>query len=208
MTRRSFRRAPEGERRGDLIRATLDCVADLGLQGASVREIAVRAGVTNGLIRHYFVSKDQMVYAAYRATVNGMTETAKAAIADINAPRARLRLFVRANLTAPVVDARTLSLWAAFVSMIRVDAEMAAIHREGYLGFRKEVEPLVLDVFEDAGRPISAAGAERYSIKINAIVDGLWLEGCMAGDMFDENELVAIGIEAVEATIGMPLSHH
>lgn len=206
VTRRPFKRAPEGERRHDLIRATLDCVADLGLQGATVREIALRAGVTNGLIRHYFTGKDQMIHAAYRETMTGMTETAKAAVEDMaHAPNERLAHFIRANLTAPVVDPRTLSLWAAFVSMIRVDPEMAAIHREGYLDFRREVEELVIDVFEASGKPIAKADAERLAIKINAIIDGLWLEGCMAGDMFDENELVAVGIEAVEATVGMPL---
>ena len=40
MNRRTFHRAPEGERRQDLIEATLDTIAELGLQGATVRQIA------------------------------------------------------------------------------------------------------------------------------------------------------------------------
>jgi AcrR family transcriptional regulator len=53
VTRRSYSRATEAERREDLIAATLDCIADVGIQGATVRQIAARAGVTGGLIRHY-----------------------------------------------------------------------------------------------------------------------------------------------------------
>jgi TetR/AcrR family transcriptional regulator, transcriptional repressor of bet genes len=209
VTRRPFRRAAEDERRADLVRATLDCIAEDGLQNASLRRIALRAGVTNGLIRHYFAGKEQMIHAAYRATMSGMTDMAKAAIADLDgSPRERLRGFVRANLTPPVLDRRTLSIWAAFVSVIRSDPDMAAIHRAGYLDFRREVEGLVRDLLEDEGREASAPVCERLAIQINAVVDGLWLEGCLAGEMFDGDDLALIGIEAVDRLVSTAPSLH
>ena len=73
MTRRTFRHEPEAVRRRALIDATLDAVADLGLAGATVREVAARASVTPGLIRRYFLSKDRLVEAAYAAFVDEMT---------------------------------------------------------------------------------------------------------------------------------------
>lgn len=171
-----------------------------------MREVAERAGVTNGLIRHYFATKNHMIHAAYREMIGEMTELAKSAVADIaNDPRMRLRLFVRANLTAPIVDPRTLSLWAAFVSLIRVDPEMAAIHREGYLAFRREVEHLVADLFAVTGRSLPPGETRRLAAKINAIIDGLWLEGSMAADMFEGGELARLGLEAVETIIGTRL---
>ena len=78
-TRRSYHRASEGERREELIAATLDCIAEAGIEGATVRQIAARAGVTPGLIRHYFMTKDQMLQAAYRQLMNGITQTTTAA---------------------------------------------------------------------------------------------------------------------------------
>ena len=53
----SFRRVPEFDRRADMIEATLDCIADLGIQGTTVRAVAAHAGVSNGLIRHHFASE-------------------------------------------------------------------------------------------------------------------------------------------------------
>jgi len=85
MSRRAFHRASEAERRQDLISATLDCITELGVQGATVRQIATRAGVTGGLIRHYFDGKDQMVQAAYRDTMMGMTRTAIEAAESLDA---------------------------------------------------------------------------------------------------------------------------
>ncbi|MHB1302019.1 MAG: TetR family transcriptional regulator C-terminal domain-containing protein [Acidiphilium sp.] len=205
LTRRTFRRAPGDERRQDLIRATLDCVAETGLHAVTVREVAVRAGVTNGLIRHYFESKDRMIQEAYRATMGEMTELVKAAslVAGATA-RERLRRFVAANLGAPVADIRRLTLWASFISMVHVDAAMAAIHREHYLAFRKELEALVGEVFAEAKLPARKANCRRAAIKINAVIDGLWLEGTLAPEIFANKELVAMGIEAVEAILGLP----
>ena len=34
---------------------------------------------------------------------------------------------------------------------------------------------------------------------------GLWLEGCLAGDIFETNEITEIGVEAVEAIVGFDL---
>jgi len=184
----------------------MDCVCDKGLQAATVRNVAARAGVSNGLIRHYFSTKDHMIQAAYRATISGMTVSAKAAVKDIaDNPALQLRLFISANLGPPVVDERTLSLWASFISLIHVDEKMAEIHRQGYLDFRKVVEGLIRNLFAEVDRPCSQQECERYAIKINATIDGLWLEGCLAHDIFASGELMEIGIEAVEAIIGISL---
>ncbi len=205
LTRRPFKRAPQAERRHDLIQATMDCVRDLGLQATTVRNVAARAGVTGGLIRHYFSTKDHMIEEAYRETVVRIT-AAKSVFEDVaDTAAARMRIFIAANLTAPVLDDRTLSLWASFISLIHVDDKMAAIHRDGYIDFRKVVEKLVLALFAEAGRPISGAECERYAIKINAILDGLWLEGCLVGDLFEAGELTEIGIEAVQSVLGIQL---
>lgn len=207
MSRRSFRRAPGDERRQDLIGATLDCIAERGLHGATVREIAVRAGVTNGLIRHYFDTKDHMIQEAYRFTMGEMTAAAKAAAETVRGkPRERLRRFVAANLSEPVLDIRRLTLWASFVSMVHIDPALAAIHREHYLAFREEIEPLVGDALTEARIPAGAVECRRYAVKINAAIDGLWLEGCLAPGLFAEGELVTMGIEAVEAILGLSLA--
>jgi AcrR family transcriptional regulator len=202
MNRRTFHRAPEGERRQELIDATLDTIAEVGLKGATVRQIAIRAGVTAGLVRHYFASKDQMVEDAYRSVL--ATFAAKAA--DITGdPRARLRRFITLNLTAPVANGRSLSLWASFISQVRLDPELAAIHRDGYLGFRNDLQGLIRDFLEAEGRNAGDADCRRHAIAINGMIDGLWLEGCLAGELFGEEELVAIALTSIEALLGLSL---
>ncbi|MBO9425469.1 TetR family transcriptional regulator C-terminal domain-containing protein [Labrenzia sp. R4_1] len=203
MTRRSFHRAPEAERRQDLITATLDCISELGLQGATVREVATRAGVTPGLIRHYFSSKDQMLQAAYREVMTGMTsKVADAADKGHSSARARLHDFIVANLTPPVADGRALSLWAAFISHVRVDPDFAEIHRESYLAFRSVLEALVADVLTEAGQAADTKRCQELAIAINGVIDGLWLEGTLVGDLFSETPLPGIAVRSVEVLLG------
>lgn len=64
-----------------LLAAAGDLLVDVGPHGATVREIARRAGVNHGLVHHYFGSKDQLLRAAmivlleeHRAYVKAATD--------------------------------------------------------------------------------------------------------------------------------------
>lgn len=200
MARRTFHRAPEAERRHDLIEATLDCIAEYGLEGATVRQIAIKAGVTAGLIRHYFQSKEHILQEAYRIVIARLTEKAERVTGD---PETRLRDFIVINLTEPVANSRSLSLWASFISRVSVDPELAAIHREGYLSFRNALESLLADFLSARGADASPERCRRLAIAINGLLDGLWLEGCLAGELFGKSELVEIALGSIETLIGL-----
>ena len=207
MTRRSFHHESVEVRRQDLIAATLDAIAEFGLQGATVREIADRAGVTPGLIRHYFVSKELMFQAAYRAIMNTMFETANDAAEELGTNAiSRLRIFVLANFKPPIIDPRNLSLWATFISQITVDEALAAIHREGYLAFRDKLEAHIGAALEETGRKLAPGELRYLAIAINGLMDGLWLEGSMAADMFGEGELAHVALSSVERLLGISLA--
>jgi AcrR family transcriptional regulator len=207
MTRRPFHHESEETRRTDLIAATLDAIAESGLKGATVREIAERAGVTPGLIRHYFTSKDLMFQAAYRAVMMTMFETAdQAAEAEGDSAITRLRVFVLANFKPPIVDPRNLSLWATFISQISVDPALAAIHREGYLAFRDRLESHIAAALAEAGRNLVPGELRYLAIAINGLMDGLWLEASIAADMFGEGELAHVALASVEKLIGVSLA--
>lgn len=203
MTRRDFHRATEAERRHDLIEATLDCISEAGLEGATVRRIADKAGVTAGLIRHYFASKETILQEAYKVVIARLTEKAKNLDGS---PEQRLASFIFINLTEPVANSRSLSLWAAFISRVSVDPALAAIHRDGYLGFRQELEDLLADFLAAKGEPPNPARHRALAIAVNGILDGLWLEGCLAGELFEERELVSIAFSSVAALIGHPIA--
>jgi AcrR family transcriptional regulator len=203
--RRSFVRDDPDARRAALIGAVLELMADGGPQAVTVRAIAERAGVTQGMIRHYFTSKEDLVNAAYQAHMAAQMEATEAAMPETGWAAERLRHVIAASLTPPVADARTLSLWAGFIHMIRRDTAMRATHEASYLAFRNALQALITEVMAEAGRPVDASAARRLAIACNAVLDGLWLEGGALPDAFAAGEVVEIGLASVRAILGIEL---
>ncbi|MGO4908098.1 TetR/AcrR family transcriptional regulator [Pseudorhodobacter sp. W20_MBD10_FR17] len=201
--RRKFNRQDEAARRAALIAAAIDLVADGGPAKATVRAIAERAGVTPGLIRHYFATKEALLRAAYAQVMDGMTEVSLAVLASApNHPEARLALFVAASLRPPVVDSRAMGLWAGFLHQMRQDAEMQAAHEAGYLQYRDLLQGLIADL----PRAVDGARLRADAIACNAVIDGLWLEGSALPHAFMQGELEQIGLHAVGAILGLDLT--
>lgn len=196
--KRVWQRAPEEARRADLIRATIDCVADGGVAAATVREVAARAGVSNGLIRHHFATKEALVQAAYRAHVEEMTGAAEDATSHTR-PDQRLASFLAANCRPPVLDARSLSAWAGFVGHVRNDPEMAAIHSAGYTRFCAFLETAI------AALGLGGDTA-RQARQIAALIDGLWLEGCLAPQLFADGELARLALDGAGRILNITLT--
>jgi TetR/AcrR family transcriptional regulator len=61
-----------------ILAAALDVFSERGFDGASTREIASRAGVTQPLLNYHFSSKDEL----WRAAVDGIFEALAAALAE------------------------------------------------------------------------------------------------------------------------------
>ena len=206
VLRRSFTREGGAQRREDLIAATLDSIAAAGTAGATVRMIARRAGVTPGLIRHYFHTKNDLITAAYGRLMDDMTGASAAGLAQGAASAVdRLASFVVAAVSAPVVDPRSLALWAGFIQMGLQDSEMKAVHARTYLGFRDELQNLIEAALRAEGRVCDPAILRRHAIACNAVIDGLWLEGSALPEGFVPGELPAIVVTSVGAILGIAL---
>jgi TetR/AcrR family transcriptional regulator, transcriptional repressor of bet genes len=203
--RKPYRREAEDKRRQALMAATLSLVSEGGARMATVRAIAERAGVTAGLIRHYFQSKENLIAQAYRQLMADMSESSTSVLNYAPSdPNARLAAFVAASLRPPVVDSDAVVTWASFIQETRRDPAMLDIHRQTYLGFRDQLQSLI------AALPVERSAEELRQLAIagNAVIDGLWLEGCTLPDEFAKGELVRIGVRAFGAMLGVDLHYY
>lgn len=202
--RRPYRREGEEKRRDDLVAAAVQLVAEGGAGAATVRAIAERAGVTPGLIRHYFSTKDELTLTAYRMVMEAMTQSAVQSLDDTAAdePLARLSRFVAANFRPPVLDPVRLAVWAAYLHRARVDPAMRAVHEATYLGYRDRLQELIAAL---PGRGAATARNRRDAIACNAVIDGLWIEGASLPEAFAAGELTEIALGAVGAILSVTL---
>lgn len=167
----AFTREHPDDRRRSLVEATARCLALHGVAGTSVRAICAEAGVSPGLLRHYFGGVGQAIAEAYR-WAGGRVEAAlaEAVAAAGDDPRARLLAYLAASFRPPIADPGLLATWLAFWSMTPVDAGIGALHAEIYAEFRGGIEALIRALRPDI------ADARLPAVALTALIDGLWLE--------------------------------
>jgi len=204
--RRLSRQEMSDSRRSELIDATLRVIATDGVKGATVRAIAEEAAVTQGLIRYYFRSKDELIIAAHERHMTNLIEVAvDAADGDYDCARTRLAMFVQASVSLPIIDPQGIALWAGFFQLVFHSPDMRASHQKTYHLLRNHLSRLAADVFEEAGRDVSEAELRTLSIACNAVLDGLWIEGGALPDQFADNELTDAALSAFEGLLNVEL---
>jgi AcrR family transcriptional regulator len=188
--RAKFTRELPAVRRRALIEATAQCLAERGHAATSVREVCARAGVSPGLIRHYFGGIDTLIAETYRFIGSHVAEALAAALQDPAATaEARLRAFIDASFRPPVLDPELLSIWLSFWALVRRDEAVRQVHRDVYAAYRRTLEQLIAAATEDRGRRVHAALA---SLAFTAMLDGLWLELCLDPTVFAPEDAVRI----------------
>lgn len=117
------------ERRLELVGATWRIIARLGIESATMREIATEAGFANGALKPYFPTKDTLLTFAFGHVFNRTNER----IAEVTAGKsgiAALRAFCVEVLPLDeerVNEARiVIPFWQKAIN----DPEKAAIHRD------------------------------------------------------------------------------
>ena len=202
--RRTYKREGEEGRRSALIEATLDCIAEGGPQAATVRAIALRAGVTQGLIRHYIATKEDRIAAAHETLMSRLTEASTARLDELPAdPLARLAGFVANAVSPPVVDPRAMTLWAASMQLVPRDAPMRKVHEATYLAFRNRLEAMIAQALHAAGKPTDPAQTRHLAIAGNALLDGLWIEASLLPAHFAQGEMTSIALRAFERLLDL-----
>lgn len=192
------REAPD-VRRQSLVEAAAACLAERGAAGTSVRAICARAGVSPGLLRHYFDGIDALIAETYRMIAGHVSATlAEAAEAAGPDPRARLIAFITASFRPPISDATLLATWVAFWSLVKTEPMIAAIHSETYRDYREQLEALL------AGQGIPARQAGLVAIALTALVDGLWLERSLDPTTFTPEEASAMAVRWLDTLLVRP----
>jgi AcrR family transcriptional regulator len=87
-----------GNRRRRILEAAIHAFATGGFEGASTREIAEAAGVTDPLLFYHFKSKADLYYAAVQDQLEKLRAGLDRALVGIDDPLARLRVFVEVYL--------------------------------------------------------------------------------------------------------------
>ncbi len=184
---RFSRLSPEARRR-EILAAAARCLARGGVGGFTVAEIAGEAGISNGLIGHYFPNKDSLLVATYQAEADRLLETTRAALdARAEGPDWRLNALLESAFCPQIFNRETVATWLALWGQVRGNAALREAHKAIYETYRKAFARAI-------ERSAAARGLQLDAVvlaaDISALIDGLWLEWGLDPDLFEPAEAI------------------
>src|SRR5215472_7792132 len=163
----------EDARRVQLVEVTIDSLAEVGFVGTTLAEIAGRAGVSPGLVAHYFGDKDGLLEAAFRTLARVVAVRMRERFALARTPRARVQAVIDANLGPENFDRRTGNAWLAFWGQV--------LHFKGLKRVQTAYQRRMLSNLRgDLRRMIPGEAAGSLAAMIAAMIDGVWLRAALS----------------------------
>ena len=196
-----YERQVASDRREALVDAAIESLKRWGHEGLSVRRIAAEAGVSIGLINHYFPNKDGLVAESYRAFSRRLAQSFEAAVEKApREPRARLRAYFDAFFSSPNLDPQVLTAWVVYWSLVQVSPEMRAVHQEESGGYGEVLGRLLSDLARERGR--TPGDVQLAAMGLTALLDGLWLKWCLDPESYRPKDAAALCDEWVDRVVG------
>lgn len=103
-------------RRQQLIRAAIEVIAEHGFAEVTVTRIAHAAGVSGGIIHHYFGGKNELLEGAMRSLLAGLYVEVSQRLRGVTDPRQRLYAIIDANFSPSQFSRHAIAAWLAFWS--------------------------------------------------------------------------------------------
>jgi betaine-aldehyde dehydrogenase len=163
----------EEARRGQLIEVTIDSLAEVGYVGTTLAQIARRAGVSAGLVAHYFGDKDGLLEAAFRTLARSLAARVGARLKLAHTARGRVQAVIDTNLAPEEFDRRTGTAWLAFWGQV--------LHVRGLKRVQTAYQRRMLsNLRSDLRLMISGEDAKSLAAMIAAMIDGVWLRAALS----------------------------
>lgn len=167
-------------RRQQLIKATMNAIDEVGLADATVARIAKRAGVSAGIISHYFGGKDGLLESTMRQILDdlGSAVAERRAAAAEDTPQAHIRAIIDGNFDRSQVNQSVMKTWLAFWASSMHQHDLQRLQR---VNDRR----LYSNLCSQFRRCLNKQDARRAARGLAAMIDGLWLRGALAPEGLD-----------------------
>lgn len=161
-------------RRTGLIRATIECLAEYGIERSTVAVICDRAGASRGLIAHYFDSKEDLLVETYESLYRQVLDVTGRAARDRKGDAyEQLKAIARDTHDPNIVDLEMRRAYLVFWTASLTNERFSAMNRKQYQKHRNTFARLFARAAAERQVELDEEAAASGLL---ALVDGLWLE--------------------------------
>jgi len=161
-------------RQAQLIHATLTVIDRVGLADASLALIAKEAGVSTGIVSHYFGDKNGLLDACMRQILLDLYQAVQHHRSNAaDEPQAQIRAIIDGNFDVSQIAGPVLKTWLAFWSSSLHQPDLQRLQR---INDRR----LYSNLTAQFTRALPNEMARSAGASLAALIDGLWLRMTLA----------------------------
>jgi AcrR family transcriptional regulator len=164
-------------RREQLVRATVEVIAERGFPETRITDVAERAGTSSALVLYYFGTKDQLLTEALRLAEDSFYDYAAGLTESITSPCERLEMLV-VLCCAPgehVDDPEPWILWLDLWAQAIRHEELGRVREQFDVRWRATFAALVADG-RAAGEFANEVDPTEFALWFSALLDGLAIQ--------------------------------
>ena len=160
-------------RRQQLIEATLESVAEVGLHATTINSISKRAGLSSGIISHYFGGKQGLIEATVRFLLNSLKTSLISKTQQHCSAEERLMFIVEANFSIIQQQTSSTKTWLSFWAQSMHDEQL---HRLQTVNAKRLYSNLAFSF-----KTLMPENDAKRAAKLAAsMIDGLWLRAVLS----------------------------
>lgn len=161
-------------RKPQLVQATMSVIDRVGLHAASISLISKEAGVSTGIINHYFGGKHGLLEETMREILRQLSATITSRLRSIpkHEHLQRINAIIDGNFVGFQAENKVAKTWLAFWSYSMHDPQLKrlqSVNEKRLLSHLKLELKGVLD----------AEQADLVAFGIASLIDGIWLRGTL-----------------------------
>jgi transcriptional repressor BetI len=184
-------------RRRQLIEATIASIHEVGFAESSLSRISAKAGVSTGIVHHYFEDKAELLESTLRALGTRLRLSVVRRLGTARTPTERLLAVLDGNLGTDTFTAESVSAWLAFWAQVPNSPRLARIQHVTISRLR--------DNLVHALKLMGRRDAQEIARVTEALIDGLWLRAALAQDGPDSARARRLVLDYLNARLDLKL---
>lgn len=164
-------------RRSELIEAAIASIAERGLPDTTLATIAHQAGVSPGLVNHYFDGKEELLEATLRRLMKELATQIRRLTPPDPKPMQRLEAVIDGCLDIEQLRPGAWLAWRAFWTYIPVNPRLTALQRTINARFRSNIRYALREL-------VPASDVHEVYLGLFALIDGFWIRQFIEPDSF------------------------
>ncbi|WP_214316895.1 TetR/AcrR family transcriptional regulator [Nonomuraea sediminis] len=189
-------------RRAEILAATARVVARKSVEGTRLADVAEEAGVSIGLIQHYFRNRERLIVETFQSAIEQARAEWRSYVANASDPVARLRELLTFCVTGKTPFSQAWGLWLEFYAASARDPGLRLhVHSVMNIWYALFAETIAAGV--QAKRLHPRDPIEICLPRILATVDGLAIQALLGLYGMSEHNMEAALIRTVAVELGI-----